>query len=630
MTDARADHLRYYLKELDYLRTEGAAFAAAYPSVAAALDLTGHVSADPQVERLIEAFAFIGGRLQRNIDNQLPRLAQHLLSALHPQLTAPVPSVAIAQFVPDPDRARQAIGYPIQRGTQLLARTDANATCRFKTAWDVTLHPFDVVSTDLPDPAALSFFHGTPHAGEALRIRLRTIDKGRAGDVLPDKMRFGITGPAAFSAQVYETLVRNTQRVWAVDPAQGGQTAPKLEAELDVTATPLPTASITAVGFAQDEALLPYPANGHEAHRLIQEYFVFPQKFLFFDVEGLASAQRDLNSPFVDLVFATSETQRLSGPALSDSIKLGTVPIINLFSQVSEPVRINQESAEYQLSPDLHRDRSTEIHLIDRVTLGRASRDAEHVQPFYSYKHGMASKGERVFWSARRIPTRRTDLSGTEMMISFHDADFNPSQPASKVAFAHVSCTNRGLAEKLPTGTAMEYGGPPATGDLGAPKDAPPVAQILCTVKPTPQLDPPSPGRDLWRLISHLATDQLSFANDPENLDVFRENLRLYAGLDVDRVHRQINGITAFTAERATRHIGQDAWRGFCRGMKVTMELNEENFVQGESYLFGTVMSHFLGLYASAGSFTELHVDSSKHSSEPIKWPTRSGAQIVV
>ena len=41
------------------------------------------------------------------------------------------------------------------------------------------------------------------------------------------------------------------------------------------------------VGFGPDEALIPYPAQSFPGYRILQEYFIQPQKFMFFDITGL-------------------------------------------------------------------------------------------------------------------------------------------------------------------------------------------------------------------------------------------------------------------------------------------------------------------------------------------------------
>ena len=49
---------------------------------------------------------------------------------------------------------------------------------------------------------------------------------------------------------------------------------------------------VQPVGFAEDEALNPYPLNTFRGYRYLQEYFAFQDKFLFVDLKGLDGLKR--------------------------------------------------------------------------------------------------------------------------------------------------------------------------------------------------------------------------------------------------------------------------------------------------------------------------------------------------
>ncbi len=44
--------------------------------------------------------------------------------------------------------------------------------------------------------------------------------------------------------------------------------------------------AIRPAGFASNQALLPPAPHGFEGYRLLREYFVFPQRFSFFELAG--------------------------------------------------------------------------------------------------------------------------------------------------------------------------------------------------------------------------------------------------------------------------------------------------------------------------------------------------------
>lgn len=617
-TDARAEHLDYYLRELEALRAEGAAFARRHPRVAGALELGPQGSADPNVERMIEAFAFLTARLQRTIHHQHPRIAHALLETLYPHLAAPVPTLAIAEFRVDPARARAAHGFVVERGTQLVAPTDDGAVCRFRTASRVELWPIDVDAADRPDPALFPFLDGRSDVGALLRVRLRALGGESFADMLPDALRFHLGGSFSAATQIHETLHRHVREVWAVFAAPDGGDAPTLEDRLPDRARRLGAGALRAVGFEPEDALLPHPAHAHQGHRLIQEYFALPEKFLFTEISGLRGAAGLAAGRWLDLVFVLDEPGRAPAGAEREAFRLGGAPVVNLFNRVSEPIRIDRTRSEYRLEPDLRQERSTEVHSISQVTLASESaRDGALAQPFFSYAHAEAGRPDAVYWVARRSPTLRPDKRGGEIDIAFCDSAFDPRAPGAQVAFAHCLCTNRGLAERLPVGARF-----------GLEVEAP-VLAVICATKPTPQIDPPPVGADLWRLISHLSLNRLSFVEGPEAGAALREALTLYSAANDASARRQIEGVVDVAAARVARRMGEDAWRGWVRGFEVRLTLAEENFAGGSGYLFGSVLSRFFGLYAGAGGFAELAIESRSRDREWARWPARSGEAIL-
>ena len=78
------------------------------------------------------------------------------------------------------------------------------------------------------------------------------------------------------------------------------------------------------------------------------------------------------------------------------------------------------------------------------------------------------------------------------------------------------------------------------------------------------------------------------------------------------------------------RHVGTDAWRGFCKGLELSMELDGNSFVGGTAFLFGTVLSRFFGYYVGMAGFTELVMFLKQQEQDKIRWEPRSGEQVLV
>ena len=596
---------RAYVNELAYLRNAGEEFARSHPKLARRLELSREGSADPQVQRLIESFAFLTARIQREIEADFPLIPAAVLGALYPHLMAPTPSLAIARFDTDPEHSRSTMGIEVPRETQLFATAEDGLTCRFRTCYPVTLWPIKVDGVEMVSPHALAcpaIDRMGNKVAAALRVRLVCQGNRDFSEMAPPRLRFYIDSDHATAESLYEVLCNRTAQVW-LQPEEAGQ--------------PIATrARIEPVGFGADEAVLPHPETAHQAYRLLQEYFVFPQKYLFIDLVDLPPMG---SGKSVDILFLLS-TRPPAGMILEPStLMLGCSPMVNLFPRVSEPIRIDHTQTEYRLDPDHRWERATEVHSILKITdTAAVTGKARTIMPFFSVSHRPSKSGDECFWIARRQPTGRADLPGTDILLSFKDLGLHPSQADNPVLFAHTLCTNRGAAEQVPAGSRLEM-------ELGVP-----VAAIVCLTRPTPQLSPPQDGETLWQLVSHLSLNHLSLDGGADALEAFKEILRLYGGLHGAQGHQMIDSLEALATRRVVRRIGMDSWRGFCRGIEVSLDVNDENVGAG-LYLFTAVLSRFLGLYCGVNLFTQLVVRNPRRQEGAwITWPPLSGDSIVL
>src|SRR5262245_12238805 len=137
---------RYYERELLFIRQLAQDFARQYPAAAGRLLLEPGRSVDPHIERLIEAFALLAGRVHHKLDDEFPELTDALLGVLYPHYLAPIPSLAVVQFVADPTRTPLNDGFLIDRHSRLRTRPVNDLPCRYRTAYPVVLWPLAVTA----------------------------------------------------------------------------------------------------------------------------------------------------------------------------------------------------------------------------------------------------------------------------------------------------------------------------------------------------------------------------------------------------------------------------------------------------------------------------------------------------
>jgi len=298
----------------------------------------------------------------------------------------------------------------------------------------------------------------------------------------------------------------------------------------------------------------------------------------------------------------------------ADTFSLGCTPVINLFSKVAEPVRVDQKQMEYRIMPDVHREKTTEIYSIDSVKSG----DGTKYDPYFSYNHFSENEKRKAFWTSRVNETARADLSGTETYISFVDLDFKIQQPPDQVVTVRTLCTNRRLAEHIPVGAVFMI------------EEAAPLSSISLLTKPTPQITSDVGGSSLWKLISHLSLNHLSLTEGAESLKALKEILKLYNFSERNSINRQIIGINDMRCKKVVRRVGIEAWRGMCRGYEITLTFDDGYYVGSSAILLASVLNYFFALYVSLNSFSQVVIESIQKEGVWKKWPPMTGEKIVL
>jgi type VI secretion system protein ImpG len=609
LRDPSAELLRYYWQELTYLKRMGVLFARRHPEVAARLELEADGTTDPHVERLVECFAFLTGRLQRDIDNDFPEIAAEFLNLLHPHYLHPVPSMTVARFEVDPERGKLTTGFEIPAQTPLFAHGETAPSspsarqplvCRFRTCYPVTLWPVEIVDAAFESADDHPALDGRGVAS-VLRLRIATRADPLA-ELAIDRVRVHLHGDRLLVAALYEILFGRARGVALVPD---GDRPPRF----------LPAEAILPVGFGVDDEVLPYPHRSQPAYRLLHEYFVFPEKYHFFDLEGLAGAGAATR---LDLLFLLDEAPDLPVGVGRENFLLGCTPVVNLFSRISEPIRIDQRRWEYRLVPDQRHERTTEVYRVLAVHgTGETADSTREYRPFFSFDHQMERADHRTFWHARRLPTALPDAKGTDVHLSFVDLDFRPDLPPSEAVYARCLCTNRELAEQLPAGGLLQTDA------------AMPVGRIQCLRKPSQVIWPPLGGQSLWRLVSHLSLNHLSLAEGAASVKALREILKLYSFSEEAAVEHQVLALQDLAAKKTVRRIGADAWRGFCRGTEVTVVLDED-LIGSAGFLLGAVLNRFFALYGTTNHFTQTVVKSRQREGEWKRWPPMAGEKMLL
>ena len=612
----RDELLLFYERELDYLRKSAAQFAERHPKVASRLVLEPTKCEDPHVERLLEAFAFLAARVHLKLEDEFPEITEALLSIVYPQLVRPLPSMSVVEFQLDPEKGKLASGMKIDRYSPLYSKPISGTPCTFRTCYETTLWPITVSAAELSAPSRLKPPIKANDAAWAIRLELRCAKDVSFLSLKPDKLRFYLDGESGLVNILYELLFSRLIRVQVRDLTAGSKLAPVM----------LPASALSAVGFGPNEGMVPYPSSSFAGHRLLMEYFAFPEKFFFIDLGGLEAISEAGFKDAVEVIFLLSEIegsgrqQRLELELSKKTFKLGCTPIVNLFPQVAEPIQLNQRRFEYPLVPDVRRPYSVEVFSVDEVAgINSATQKITAYEPFYSLRHSARREDRSCFWLARRRPSTRPNDDGTDISLSLLDLTLTTADPDAAVLSVKTTCTNRDLPSRLP------FGNQDSDFDLEGPV---PMRRIVALRKPTSPVRPPMGKSVLWRLVSHLSLNYLSLVS--EGKDALQEILRLY---DVGRTAYSQNVIQSILNVRSRPHFARlvsEQGVSFARGLRIEMEIDEDQFTGGGAFLFAAVLERFFGLAASLNSFTQLSVTTPQRKEGLHEWEPRSGRRLLV
>ncbi len=575
---------KYYQDELAYLRELGQEFARANPEGA---HFIGEPASDPDVERLLEGFAFLTARIRQKLDDEVPELTHALLEMFWPHYLRPLPSLTIMQFEALPQAAKETRTIP--RGTELQSVPVDGTPCRFRTTAEAVLQPLAVEAVALrtEQPPRLS-------------VRFRLPEGVPPAKLGPGPIRLHLAGDATASRALYLCLTHHLKRISA--QAAGGP------------AVPLPGASVKPAGFADGEYILPYSAASFSGFRHLQEYFAYPAKFMFVDVAGLGGLSALGAATSFELHFELSRLPEKMPPVGTANVLLHCAPAVNLFPHDADPVRLDHTRTEYKVRPSGGDTTHFEIYSIEKVSgVARGTGRSRDYLPFYRFARPKGS--EALYYRHRLEPAVASD--GTELFIEPMPAEGSAEAPDIEVLSLDLTCTNRQLPSKL------------RVGDVNVPTSASPTfVRFKNLTRPTVSVAPPLTGDALLRLLSHLALNYLTLTD----IEAFRTMLSLYnfrARVDRQAENAQkllLEGIRKLSSEPTTRLV-----RGHpVRGVSVEIEVDEDQLGgEGEAWLFGSVLDEFFSQYVSLNAFSRLTMKGLKYG-EVCSWPARTGDRILL
>lgn len=569
---------RHFQEELANLRELGEAFSKAHPAVAPMLSGS---TADPDVERLLEGVAFLTALLREKLDDDFPEIIHELTRLIWPHYLRPIPSTTIVAFHPKPT-VKEPVTIPA--GVQISSVDVEGTHCLFETCYHVDLHPLRILEASYGEAS------GRP---AAVKILLELMGP-KLSDWQPKKLRLHLSGGYGDAADLY-LLLRNHVKQIVVKPAQGG------------SALVLGPADLRPVGFSDDEQLIPYPGHSFPGYRVLQEYFVLPEKFLFLDLVGWERWHNRGEGTRFEICFELESLPFQVPRIRKERFVLGATPAVNVFAHDADPIRLDHQSTEYPIRPSGTHGHQYQVYALESV-IGFVQGTAE--QRTYVPFEVFNPKAEST--PVYHVKLQKSPIEGgykASLSVAYPKEAQGPSSETLSIS---LLCTNGSLPESL------------QVGDISVPtSSSPEFAQFENIRPPTANVLPPLGANLLWRLLSHLSLNYLSLGK-AENL---RALLELYIFPETrDRAaivanQRRIAGIDAVQTKASNRLVSGI----MMRGQEIMIRLRQDHFASpGDLFLFGSVLDSFMGAYATMNSYTQFTIHEVLKG-DRYRWPARVG-----
>ncbi len=598
---------KYFRDELDFLRMQGKEFAEANPSLSQYLS---EPNSDPDVERLLEGFSFLTGRLRQKIEDQLPELTHSTINMLWPNYLRPIPSATMIQYTPGEGAITTKQIVP--KGSILksikVGQNDAFAketeddtssiACTFSTCHDVVLYPMykkGVVASHSREESVIDL---------ALEL----------DDTIP-LQKMDMKSLRVFLGAELHTA--HTMCLWF------NHYLKSMEIVIKGTSFPIPLSAFKQTGFEPEESLLPYPSNVYQGYRILQEYLCFPQSFLSFELLGLDKVFPPASADEMTIRFTFRRTFPAGIKIRDNAFELYCVPAVNLFKHEADPINLNGQKVDYKISPAGTRAEQFEVFNVDSVNgwladdSGRVRGGVRRYSAFESFHHEIErSEGRTSLYYRTRVKDSVREI-GFDHFLAFVRGDEEQCLDLTETVSLSLTCTNRLLPDLLQVGDITE-----------STEDSPAFCTFSNITKPTQSLRPSLDGSLLWTLISNMSLNYLSLLSKDALVAILRAyDFKALVNIQAQRASalrlKGIEGIETTPVDRMIKGLP-------VRGLRSVLTLKEAAFgSEGELYLFGAVMSRFFGLYASINSFHELEVLNADNG-ERYHWDMLAGEQPLI
>ena len=575
--------LPYYEKQLQEFGQQSRAFADKYPKIAQRLSLNQEQIDDPHIERLIQAFSLIAARIDKKLADSYDIFTRSLFEVMFPQYLRHFPACSVVSFE-DLNKQKQLTDvHIIPKGTTLKSRSFKGVQCEFNTSAEVKLLPIQLESLSFQtNPSA--HIHLNQNATLNLKFELLNPAKNWLKN---EKLPIYLDAISNFPLQVLDHIFHK-------------ETSFSLRINHKVVAIKNP---FEVMGFDENESLLPVDQHTHHAYRLLIEYFCFPEKFSYLNLNlDFLKLLKEENLSFevqihLKLNLNDQAIIRNYSELNVANFKLFTSPVVNLFEKQAEPQKINHKNLEYPLITDAHHPEFYQVYSIVEMNLIREKSNQDQVVypilPFFAMSH---YHGDDIQFFYALNPTVLQNQY-VETGYSIISKQLEPHSIKSDFVSCKLLCSNRELPHE-----ALGQ-----SNNVLNLNDSTVARRALVLKRPTAPFQFEKNKNEQWRIISHLSLNTLALMKG-DAVSHIKELLELYNLPKSKENHLIIDAIKKIEFEITNKLVEAKPFPMFVRGVKVLMDVDVQVFRGHSLYIFSELISHIFNLKVQMNSFVDVFV----------------------
>ncbi|MFV5262454.1 type VI secretion system baseplate subunit TssF [Acinetobacter courvalinii] len=583
--------LPYYEKQLQEFGQQSREFAQKYPKIAQRLSLNQEQIDDPHIERLIQAFSLIAARIDKKLEDSYDVFTHSLFEVMFPQYLRHFPACTVVSFE-DINKLKQlTAAHVIPQKTALKSRSFKGVQCEFNTTNEVRLLPISLTQLEFQTSPSI---HMHLNQNATLSLKFEIFNEAQKW-ILDEKLPIYLDAISNFPLQVLDSIFRK-------DTGFALRVGPRV---LEISNP------FEVMGFTEQESLLPIDQHTHHAYRLLMEYFCFPEKFNYLNLDlsclkGLLGQQNQFEILIhLKLNLNDQAVVRNYSELNVANFKLFTTPAINLFEKQAEPQKISHTQLQYPLITDAHHPELYQVYSVIEMNMVREKTNQEQthlpVLPFFAMSHYHNDKVQ-FFYSLNYVPAQNKT---TQMGYSIVSKHLKPYEIKSDFISTRLLCSNGDLPHE-----ALSQ-----SNNILNLNDSSLARRALILKRPTSPFYFDKNKNEQWRIISHLSLNTLALMKG-DALSHVKELLALYNLPHSKENILLIDALKQLSFSTTNKLVNSKPFPMFIRGVKAELAVNKSVFRGHSLYIFSQLLSHVFNLKVQINSFVDVVVKDSLNQQE--------------